>query len=382
MSSLAAAVADAQRAGARATTAPRPVRLDAAGSPVLVGSGALEALTSHLAGYRRIVAVTSAPLVPLLDASNIAADATLLVPDGESAKSLATVETLGSELARLGADRSDVLLAFGGGATTDVVGLTAALYHRGIDLAVVPTTLVGQIDAAIGGKTAVNLLEGKNLLGVVRHAALTVIDPGLLDSLPDREFRSGLGELARYALFGDLHSDPSGLLELIDAHAGRLTGRDPAVLEDAVVRCAAIKAAIVSVDPDERGPRVALNYGHTLAHALETTTGHRLSHGEAVAVGLAFAAELAHALGLIDDDLYARHHDVLDRLGLGRRAPALSADLLVEVMARDKKTSLVKGKALATGRLTFLLHGASGLTVVSDPDPSTLRSALLAVGCI
>jgi 3-dehydroquinate synthetase len=228
----------------------------------------------------------------------------------------------------------------------------------------VPTTLLAMVDSAIGGKTGVNLPEGKNLVGAFHQPIAVLADPAVLTTLSDREYRCGLGEIAKYALMGD---------DFVSAHTAALVARDPDVLGDVIARSAAIKAQYVAADELERtGTRAVLNYGHTLAHALETATGHALLHGEAVAIGLVFAAQLAATLERIDHHVVEHHEFLLAALGLPTNAPAgLRADDLIPIMARDKKSG---------GRLTFMLAGARGIERVDDPDPAAVRKALAAIG--
>ena len=233
-----------------------------------------------------------------------------------------------------------------------------------------PTTLLAQVDAAIGGKTAVNLPEGKNLVGAFHQPVGVLADTATLATLPDREFRAGLGEVAKYALMGGA-ADRHGVGALL-ADPGPVLARAPDVLADLVARCAAIKADVVTRDPDERsGLRATLNYGHTLAHALETTGHHDLHHGEAVAVGLVFAGALGGALERLDADQVERHRTLVAALGLPVRADGHTADELLAVMRRDKK---------AHGGLTFVLDGPAGLEQVDDPSPAALAVAFAAVG--
>jgi 5-deoxy-5-amino-3-dehydroquinate synthase len=212
--------------------------------------------------------------------------------DGESAKTMATVEDLCRRFARWGLTRDDAVVTVGGGVVTDTAGFAAASYHRGVAVVHVPTTLLGQIDAAIGGKTGVNLPEGKNLVGAFWQPSGVVCDTAGLESLPPRQYRSGLGELAKYHF-------------LVDDDLGSLP------LDERVARCVEIKADIVARDETEAGQRALLNYGHTLAHALETAGRYDLTHGEAVAIGLVYAARLARRLGRIDDGRVARHDEVV-----------------------------------------------------------------------
>ena len=240
--------------------------------------------------------------------------------------------------------RADCVVAVGGGIVTDVAGFAAATYHRGIDVIHVPTTLLGMVDAAVGGKTGVNLPEGKNLVGAFWQPVAVICDIDALVTLPERETRCGLGEMAKYHF---------------------LTGDDLTAMElpARVARCVQIKADVVggdereSIASDNRTGRAILNYGHTLAHALETDGRHDLRHGEAVAIGLIYAAELALVLGRIDEDRVAEHRRIVgDVYGLDTALPAgADADALIELMGRDKK---------AIDGLTFVLDGHDGVEVV------------------
>jgi 3-dehydroquinate synthase len=335
---------------------------------VVVGAGAVRELTTVLRGRRRAAIVTQEPIeqhAPVvraaLDDAGVGHE-TFLIGDGEDFKTPATVEHLSREFARWGLLRGDVVVALGGGVVGDTAGYAAAVYYRGVDVVQVPTTLLAMVDSAIGGKTGVNLPEGKNLVGAFHQPRAVLADPAVLSTLPPREYRSGLGEVAKYAL-----------MEAGFALPAMLDARDPGVLTDVVAQCAAIKARYVEADERERtGLRSVLNYGHTLAHALETATGHALLHGEAVAVGLVFAGELAGALERISPADVAEHHDVIAGLGLPSTAPSgLRVDDVVTLMARDKKS---------TGALTFMLRGPSGIERIDDPDRAAVFKALAAVG--
>jgi 5-deoxy-5-amino-3-dehydroquinate synthase len=290
--------------------------------------------------------------------------------DGEAAKSLATVESLCRELAAWGLLRGDAVVALGGGVVGDTAGFAAATYHRGVAVAQVPTTLLAQVDAAIGGKTAVNLPEGKNLVGAFHQPRVVVADVVTLATLPAEELRAGLGEVAKYSLM------PEGttVRALVEERAGAIVARDADALVDVVAECARIKAAVVADDPDERsGRRATLNYGHTLGHALEAVGRYGLRHGEAVAIGLVFADSLAHALGRLDRHEVDRHRALVRALDLPDAVPSAVADgdVLLASMRRDKK---------AKGGLTFVLPGPSGLELVDDPPPDALDAAFAAVG--
>lgn len=317
---------------------------------VLIGYGASRTVAEILPSTaRRAVVVTQEhiefPLDPGVDHEVV------LIGTGEEHKTLATIEALCRSFARFGVTRHDVVIGVGGGMVTDVAGFAAASYHRGVPVVHVATSLLGMVDAAIGGKTGVNLPEGKNLVGAFWQPAGVVCDLDALSTLPERELRCGYGEMAKYHF---------------------LTGDDLLAmsLADRVARCVEIKAEVVADDEREGGRRAVLNYGHTLAHALETATGHRLAHGEAVAIGLVFAARLARRLGRIGDARVDEHRHVIEHgYGLVSQPPGdLDTDALLELMMRDKK-------ALGDG-LTFVLDGPRGIEVVSGVDPAAVRAEL------
>jgi 5-deoxy-5-amino-3-dehydroquinate synthase len=342
---------------------------------VVVGPDALSELDALRHRHRQIAVVTQPGILDALGAraESVTRDALVLtVEHGEATKSLGTVERVCSELARGGILRGDAVVALGGGVVGDTGGFAAAIYHRGIAVVQAPTSLLAQVDAAIGGKTAVNLPEGKNLVGAFHQPVAVLADTATLQTLPASELRNGLGEVAKYALM----PEGSAIVDLLRLHTDRVLDRDPEVLEVLVAECAAIKAAVVAGDPHERsGARATLNYGHTLAHALETTSvagGEAgIAHGEAVAIGLVFAVNLALALERVGLDAVDRVHGVVAGLGLPVSVPggATREDLL-QVMKRDKK---------AKGGLTFVLPGPDGLELVDDPPARALDAAFAAV---
>ncbi|CAN5853543.1 3-dehydroquinate synthase family protein [soil metagenome] len=327
------------------------VALEARSYTVLVGTGARHRLCELLpVGVQRAAIVTQADIDVLVDPG--VEHRTFLFDDGEDAKCLETVEELCRAFARWGLTRSDVVVAVGGGVVTDVAGFAASVYHRGVAVVHVPTTLLCQVDAAIGGKTGVNLPEGKNLVGAFWQPTAVLCDTEVLATLPPREYRSGQGEMAKYAFLG-----VDGLADL--------------PLDEAVAACVACKAEVVAADEREGGGRAVLNYGHTLGHALETAGRYDLRHGEAVAVGLRYAAELAQRLHRIDSRRVAEHERVLAAYDLPFRLPAGSdADELIELFARDKK---------ARDGIMFVLDGPNGVEPVPVADRSLLRDALEAI---
>jgi 5-deoxy-5-amino-3-dehydroquinate synthase len=320
---------------------------------VVVGDGARHHLPAVLPpGVRRAAVVTQAGVGVSVDPG--CESRVFTIGDGETAKSMATVENLCSQWAQWGLTRGDIVVAVGGGLVTDVAGFAASVYHRGVPVVFVATTLLAQIDAAIGGKTGVNLPEGKNLVGSFWQPTAVLCDTEVLRTLPDREVRNGFGELAKYRFLG-LATEGATSLE------------DPA-LPETVAACVAIKAAVVADDERESGRRAILNYGHTLAHALEIDGGFDLRHGEAVAIGLVFAARLGHALGRIDADAVNRHVDVVAGYGLPTTLPLGARPVdLVALMARDKK---------AIDGLTFVLDGAHGVEPVSGVAVETVTRVL------
>ncbi|HEY7659632.1 MAG TPA: 3-dehydroquinate synthase [Actinomycetota bacterium] len=310
---------------------------------VVVGSGLLgragELLPELLGAERAFVvadpSVAATYLPPLADglSSRGLAVVHLSVPPGEEAKSLQVMAALQRQLATQEAHRDDVVAALGGGSVGDVAGFVAATYMRGVAFVQVPTTLLAQVDASIGGKTAVNLPEGKNLVGAFHQPRAVLADVDALATLPEREYRSGLGEVAKVALaldpdlLGELEQDPSPVL-----------ARDPAALEALVTRCVRVKADIVGSDERDTGRRLILNYGHTLGHALERAEAYGgRSHGEAVATGMVFAARLSEELGIGVPGLVARHLRLLASLGLEATGPLPPADEVLAALRLDKK---------------------------------------------
>ena len=335
-----------------------PVPLGERSYEVLVGAGARHELASVLPGTARRVAVVTQAAIPV-DVDPGRPAETFTIPPGEAAKTLATVEELCRGFTRFGLTRRDAVVAVGGGVVTDAAGFAAAVYHRGVAVVHVATTLLGQVDAAIGGKTGVNLPEGKNLVGAFWQPAAVLCDTDVLASLPEREYRSGCGEMAKYHFLGREGEDLEAL-----------------PLDRRVARCVEIKASYVAGDERETAgaataagrPRSCLNYGHTLAHALETAGRYDLRHGEAVAVGLRFAARLAARLDRIGDDRVRHHDHVVESYGLLQPVPA-GSDLaaLVELMGRDKKSR---------GGLSFVLDGPDGVEPVHDVPPADVEAAL------
>ena len=288
--------------------------------------------------------------------------ASWVVPPGERSKRLAVAAELYGWLADGRAERGDTVLAFGGGVVGDLAGHVAATYLRGMPLVQVPTSVLAMNDAAIGGKAAVDLEQGKNLVGAFHQPRAVVADTGLLGTLPRRAFAEGLAEVVKHALI----LDPA-LLGEIERHARALVSGAPdeELLTRVTARSARLKALIVSADPGERGLRAILNYGHTIGHGIEAATGYReYLHGEAVAVGMIGAARIGERLGLHDREPVARLADVLRALGLPLSAPGADPEAVLAAMRLDKK---VRG-----GRMRFVLLEEIGQPVVRDDVPEEL----------
>jgi 5-deoxy-5-amino-3-dehydroquinate synthase len=328
-----------------------PVELSDRSYDVYVGDGVRSELSKLIPDRAKRVAVVTQEGLDI-DVDPGRDHKVFTIGDGERAKSMATVESLCRQFAQWGLTRADCIVGVGGGIVTDTAGFAAASYHRGVPVVHVATTLVAQVDAAIGGKTGVNIPEGKNLIGAYWQPSGVLCDTELLATLPPREFRCGLGEIAKYQFLGG-------------------EGIDALPLEEQVAACVAIKAAVVAGDEREGGARATLNYGHTLAHAIEIAGGHDLRHGEAVAIGLIFAAELAYRLGRIDADRVVEHRRVVGSYDLPLSLPSglVNSDL-ISLMGRDKK---------ALNGITFVLDGANGVESVTGVEKSFIEDSLDAI---
>jgi len=320
-----------------------PVRLAERSYPIHVGDGILPLLPGDLrdAGTgRKVVVLThrglargpGAKLLDVLAAWGYEAQS-LEVPVGEASKSLAAAGRLYTHLARARMDRYGTLIALGGGVIGDLGGFVAATYMRGIHLVQAPTTLLAMVDSGIGGKTGVNHAGVKNLVGAFYQPVATVADVRMLATLPDRELRSGLAEVIKTAMIGD-----ASLFEYLEQHLASVLRRESAALVEIVSRCAAFKARVVEADEREHSERRMLNYGHTIGHAVEAAAGFgRLTHGEAIAIGMALEARLAQRLGLVAAAVVERQNALLARAGLPTKLGAVNRGAVRRAMALDKK---------------------------------------------
>lgn len=287
----------------------------------------------------------------------------IIVPDNESAKSLDIANNIYGELIENGLERKDAVVAFGGGVVGDLTGFVAATYQRGIAFVQVPTTLLAQVDSSVGGKVAVNHPLSKNMIGSFYQPSFVYADVETLKTLTDRDFASGMAEVIKYAFIKG-----GSLMETLSDRRKKIAVRDVEAMSEIVAMCCIIKADIVGADENDRGIRAILNYGHTLAHAIESTTNYRYSHGEAVAIGMVFAAKLAEALDMIDHKIVDLHERVMKAFSLPIRGEDLDAEVLVKAMERDKKRE--------SGNHRFVLLENIGSPVIVNVKESVLRKTL------
>ena len=327
----------------------------------LVPPAAERALIVHTGRLPEVIA----PLRKALAASGVrVVDG--LVPDAEAAKTIDIAAGLWSLLGRESFTRTDVVVAVGGGTVTDLAGFVAASWLRGVGFINIPTTVLAMVDAAVGGKTGINTAEGKNLVGAFYEPLGVLCDIDVLQTLPEVDFAAGMAEVIKAGFIADPR-----ILELVHEDPGSARRVGPATVE-LIERAIALKAAVVTADLREAGLREILNYGHTLGHAIEQHTAYTMRHGEAVAVGMVFAAELAHRAGLIDAALRDRHREVLTRVGLPTAYAGACFDDLLVTMGRDKKT---RGSMLRF----VVLQDLAQPTRLAGPDEALLRSAYAAL---
>jgi 3-dehydroquinate synthase len=349
-----------------------PTRITVSGpSPydVVVGTGLLGELAAMLGGAAKVAVVH--PPTLRVTAEAIQADLiesgfdahVIEVPDGEAAKTLQVAGFCWDVLAQIGFTRSDAIVGLGGGATTDLTGWVAASYLRGVRVVHLPTTLAGMVDAAIGGKTGINLDTGKNLVGAFHPPAGVLCDTATLTTLLPNDYIAGLAEVVKCGFIADpvildlIESDPAGAVVAGNRHEREL-----------IERCIQVKADVVGDDLTEQGLREILNYGHTLGHAIEKAERYKWRHGAAVSIGLVFAAELGRLAGKLDDATASRHGEILAALGLPTRYRADALPALLETMKVDKKA---RGS-----RIRFIvLDGLGRPTTLDDPDPALIAAA-------
>lgn len=290
----------------------------------------------------------------------------VVIEPGEQSKSVAMAASLWEKLLQLGVDRKTVIVAVGGGVIGDLAGFIAATFARGLRFLQVPTTLLAQVDSSVGGKVGINLPDAKNMVGAFLQPRGVLIDTQTLATLPDREYRSGLGEVVKYGVILD-----AALFDYCEANAERLAARDHEALRHVIARSCRLKADVVEKDErEETGLRAILNYGHTYGHAFEALTGYQeLLHGEAVALGMLCASRLGERLGRVDAAFTERQRRLLAALGLPINIPRLDHDQILRTMMHDKKVE--------HGRLRFVLPMRMGqVELVGGIDPDDVRSVL------
>jgi 3-dehydroquinate synthase len=336
---------------------------------VVVGHDLADHLPGLLAGALTVAVVVDAAvadrvpsLVAPLESRGIRVEA-VSISDGEQAKSLEQLGRLWDEFGSFRMTRSDAVVAIGGGATTDLVGFAAATWLRGVRVVHVPTTLLGMVDAAVGGKTGINTAAGKNLVGAFHPPAGVLVDLDILATLPDEQWVNGMAEVVKAGFI----ADPS-ILDLVDLDPVAAASARGARARDLIERSIAVKADVVSRDLKESGPREFLNYGHTLGHAIEQVENYRIPHGHAVSIGMVFAAGLGRHSGRLDDSTADRHASTLRSVGLPTtyRADALPA--LLDAMRIDKK-------ARGSVQRFVVLDGLGKPVIVDDPEPSVVEAA-------
>ena len=351
------------------------VALGARSYPIHIGAGTLRdagaLLAPHLAMPRAVIITNPviaagwlAPLRASLAAAGIATEA-LLVPDGETHKSWATLHDVLTRLLEQKAERSTTIIALGGGVVGDVAGFAAAIYQRGMPFVQIPTTLLAQVDSSVGGKTGVNHPLGKNMIGAFYQPRAVLIDTDCLGTLPDRELAAGLAEVVKY---GAIRA--RGFFDWLEANIDALAAREPAALTHAIAESCRIKAEIVAVDERESGERALLNFGHTFGHAIEAAVGYgEWLHGEAVAAGMVLAAGLSRRVTGLAADEADRLTRLLERAHLPVRPPRIAYDRWVELIARDKKT--------VGGAAHFVLLETVGRAILrSDVSVADLRAVV------
>ncbi|HXT72075.1 MAG TPA: 3-dehydroquinate synthase [Vicinamibacterales bacterium] len=341
---------------------------------VIVGAGVLQQARSLMEAASLSLPATVVSSAPIWTAqgdrvSSLTAGDPVLMADGERAKTLRSLSGLYDAFAGRGIDRAATIIGFGGGVVGDVAGFAAASYLRGLTYVQIPTTLLAQVDSAIGGKVGVNLPTGKNLVGAFHPPALVIADPTVLGTLKRREFRAGLYEVVKY---GVIASRP--LFERVATQVRKLLSRNAETLAPVITECCRIKADIVSADEFEAGPRRVLNFGHTIGHALEAVTSYRrFRHGEAIGYGMLAAAHISRARGLMPQGDADAVSELVHRLGPLPGVADLTVADVIDATTHDKKR--------VAGTLHFVLSAGIGQTqIVKDVTRAELEPALRAIG--
>jgi len=340
--------------------------LGSRGYPIHIGAGLItraSLIVDRLRDKKAVIVTDTnvaplylAPLQRALESEGVQV-VPIIIPDGESHKNWETLNRILDGLLEHRCERGTALIALGGGVVGDITGFAAAVYQRGVPYVQVPTTLLAQVDSAVGGKTAINHPLGKNMIGAFYQPVAVISDTETLDTLPARELGAGLAEVIKYGVIRD-----AVFFDWLEGNITRLVNREPQALAYAIERSCQNKAEVVAVDERETGPRALLNFGHTFGHAIETGTGYGTwLHGEAVATGMVLASRLSQRLGLLDETQTRRVIAILEAAGLPVRPPALGLARYLELMGHDKK---VEGS-----RIRFVLLRRLGEAFVSDQVP-------------
>jgi 3-dehydroquinate synthase len=350
------------------------VALGSRSYPIHIGSGLISSAqlyAPHLAGGGAAI-VTNEVVAPIYlskvkQALASARVTEIVIADGEQAKSWQTLNRVFDALLKARCGRDTLVIALGGGVVGDLAGFAAAVYQRGVPFVQVPTTLLAQVDSSVGGKTAINHALGKNMIGAFHQPCAVISDVATLDTLPERELRSGVAEVIKHGLALD-----AAFFEWIEKNIAALVARKPEALTYAVRRSCELKARIVAEDERESGARALLNFGHTFGHAIEAGTGYGAwLHGEAIAAGMVMAAELSALMGHLKKTEVSRVRELLKRAGLPVAGPALAPERLMELMSLDKKA--------AKGKTRFVLLEALGRAALrADVDDAAVRGAIVA----
>jgi 3-dehydroquinate synthase len=337
--------------------------------PIHVGSGLLGdlSLILPLLVQKRVAIITNETIAPLYLEPLVAAFKSagvdvvrVVLPDGEQYKNWQTLNLIFDALIEHRCERRTTLVALGGGVVGDMTGFAAATWQRGAPFIQVPTTLLAQVDSSVGGKTAINHPQGKNMIGAFYQPRAVIADLSTLTTLPDRELRAGLAEVVKHGLIRDAQ-----FFEWLEANMDTLLARDPAALEHAVVRCCEIKAEVVALDEREDDLRALLNFGHTFGHAIEAGLGFGTwLHGEAIAAGMVMAADLSQRLGLLGPDAVARVEHLLAKIGLPLAGPVMPPEQYLELMSVDKKAR--------DGALRFIVLDRIGAASIRGDVPANL----------
>jgi 3-dehydroquinate synthase len=346
------------------------VNLGESSYDIQIGSGLLPVLGQRCVsrGLTGRAAIVTNPTVNALYGDVVQRSLTLAgyavtiieIPDGEEFKNSVTLNSVYDALIEAGLDRRSFIVALGGGVVGDLAGFAAATFLRGIPFVQVPTTLLAQVDSSVGGKTAIDHPRGKNLIGAFYQPRLVLVDVETLSTLPKREYRAGLAEVVKYGIALD-----GSFFDYLERHTDALLAMEGECLMAVIQRCCELKAKVVELDEKETGPREALNYGHTLGHALETLAGYRsLVHGEAVAIGMALAARICALRGECRDDDVARILELLVSLGLSVTPPAVEPSQLMDALLKDKKSR--------EGSINFICNQGIGGYTVARLSPEEL----------